>query len=90
MRLKRIAFSVVAARLSEAIHHPVGIPQLNILVCGWNNYRVRHGLERINFAQRVKDEMAWQCKHGLPVNKERFLFADELVLFSRYAGYNLE
>ena len=89
MRLERVYFSDVAKRLSAALHYPVAVSQLNVLVCGWNNMRQRHHKERINFAQRVKDEVRWQKLHGLPIRKERFFFPDELVLFSRYAGYDL-
>ena len=89
MRLERVYFSTVAVRLSAKLHKPVGIPEVNVLVCGWNNYRARRGKSRINFAQRVKDEVQWQQSHGWAVDKERFFFVDELELFSRYAGYDL-
>ena len=89
MRLERVYFSTVAVRLSAKLHKEVGIPDVNILVCGWNNQRARRGKSRINFAQRVRDEVLWQQAHGLPIDKERFFFVDELELFSRYAGYDL-
>lgn len=79
----------MAVRLSAKLHKQVDVSDVNILVCGWNNYRKRHGKSYINFAQRVKDEVQWQQAHGLPINKERFFFVDELELFSRYAGYDL-
>ena len=89
MRLERITFSTVAWRLSVALRYPVDLKQLNMLVLGWNKKRERHDLNPINFRQRVKDEVAWQKKHKLPINKERFFFSDELELFSRYVGYDL-
>lgn len=67
----------------------VKIHQVNVLVCGWNNKRVRHGLNRINFARRVADENEWRKLQGLEPDYERFMFVDELELFSRYAGYDL-
>ena len=89
MRLERVYFSTVAVRLSAKLHQQVSVSQVNILVSGWNNQRARRGKSRINFAQRVKDEEEWQQAHGLPIDKERFFFVDELELFSRYAGYDL-
>ena len=68
---------------------PITVAQVNMLVNCWNKKRERQGINPINFRQRVKDETAWQKKHHRPINKERFFFADELILFSRYAGYDL-
>ena len=89
MRLERISFSMVALRLSEALHKPVSLQEVNMLVNCWNKKRERHDINPINFRQRVKDEVEWQIKHHLPINKERFFFSDELELFSRYVGYDL-
>jgi len=89
MRLERIYFSTVAVRLSAVLHYNVTVAQVNLLVSGWNRKRERHNVNPINFRQRVKDEVEWQKKHRLPINKERFFFPDELELFSRYAGYDL-
>ena len=89
MRLERVYFSTIANRLGAAIHMEVKIHQVNILVCGWNNKRVRRGLSRINFARRVADENEWRKLQGLEPDYERYMFVDELELFSRYAGYDL-
>ena len=87
IKLERVYFSTIAVRLGAAIHMETSIDQVNILVCGWNNRRERKGLSRINFAQRIKDENEWRATRGLPPDYERFMFVDELELFSRYAGY---
>ena len=89
MKLEQVYFSTIANRLGAAIHMQVGIDQVNILVCGWNNQRERRGRSRINFARRVADENEWRKEHGLPPDNERFMYVDELVMFSRYAGYDL-
>ena len=89
VKLERVYFSTIANRLGAKIHMETSIDQVNILVCGWNNRRERRGLSRINFAKRIKDENEWRETRGLPPNYERFMFVDELVLFSRYAGYDL-
>ena len=89
MKLERIYFTEVAERLSRATLSPMHIGHVNILVCGWNHYRQRHGRAPINFPQRVKDNVEWQRAHGLTANRQRFFFSDELELFSRYAGYDL-
>ena len=88
-KLERVYFSTIAVRLGAAIQMETSIDQVNILVCGWNNRRERKGLGRINFAQRIKDENEWRATRGLPPDYERFMFVDELELFSRYAGYDL-
>lgn len=89
MKLERIGFSEIAVRLGRVTHTQPDIKQVNILVCGWNNKRGRRGLSRINFARRVADENEWRKLHGLAPCEERFMFMDELELFSRYAGYDL-
>jgi len=89
MKLEKIYFSTIANRLGAAIHAQVEIHQVNILVCGWNNQRERRGRSRINFARRMTDENEWRKLHGLPPDYERFMYVDELMLFSRYAGYDL-
>ena len=89
MKLERVYFSTIAVRLGAIIHIETSIDQVNILVCGWNNQRQRRGRSRINFAQRIKDENEWRKEHGLPSDYERFMFVDELELFSRYVGYDL-
>lgn len=89
IKLERVYFSTIAVRLGAAIHMETSIDQVNILVCGWNNRRERKGLSRINFAQRIKDENEWRATRGLPPDYERFMFIDELELFSKYAGYDL-
>ena len=89
MKLERVYFSTIANRLGAAIHMQVEICQVNILVCGWNNQRQRHGRSRINFARRVADENEWRKAHGLSPDNERFMYVDELEMFSRYAGYDL-
>ena len=89
MKLERVYFSTIANRLGAAIHMQVEIYQVNILVCGWNNQRQRRGRNYINFAQRVKDENEWRKVHGLSPDNERFMYVDELEMFSRYAGYDL-
>ena len=89
MKLEQVYFSTIASRLGAVIHMETGIDQVNILVCGWNNQRERRGLSRINFARRIVDENEWRSEHGLAPNKERFMYVDELELFSRYAGYDL-
>jgi hypothetical protein len=89
MRLERVYFSTIAVRLGAAIHMETNIDQVNILVCGWNNKRERIGLSRINFSRRIADENEWRKERGLPPDYERFMFVDELELFSRYVGYDL-
>ena len=89
MNLERITFTEIAMRLSRATGCERYVGHVNILVSGWNNRRARHGLSPINFAQRVKDTVEWQLQHGLPVNKERYMYADELEMFSKYVGYDL-
>ena len=89
MRLERISFETVAARLSAALRYTVSVKDVNKLVSCWNRKRERLGANPIYFRQRVKDEVAWQKAHDLPINKERFFFADELQLFSHYVGYDL-
>ena len=88
-RLERIRFSTVARRLSKAIGYPVTMAQVKMLVNCWNKKRERQDMNPINFGQRVKDEVEWQKKHHLPIDRERFFFLDELELFSRYVGYDL-
>lgn len=89
MKLERVYFSTIAERLGTATHTQIFVGHINILVSGWNKQRIRHGRSPINFAQRVKDEVEWQKKHNQPINRERFMYIDELALFSRYAGYDL-
>lgn len=89
MKLERIYFSTVAKRLSKALNAPMDSDKVNIIVCGWNNKRERRGLSRINFARRIVDENDWRKLHNLPPCNERFMFPDELELFSQYAGYDL-
>ena len=89
MKLERVYFSTIAVRLGAAIHMETSIDQVNILVCGWNNQRERRGRSRINFSRRIADENEWRKVRGLPPDYERFMFVDELELFSRYAGYDL-
>ncbi len=89
VKLEQVYFSTIAVRLGAAIRMETSIAQVNILVCGWNNRRQRKGLSRINFAQRIKDENEWRATHGLPPDYERFMYIDELQLFSRYVGYDL-
>ena len=79
MNESKVFFTTIAARLEKAIHCDVGIYGLEVLLSGWNNYRERHDYGRINFSQRAKD----------PPDFERFLFLDELIAFSKYAGYDL-
>ena len=88
-KLERVYFSTIAVRLGAVLHMETGIDQVNILICGWNNQRQRRGRSRINFAQRIKDENEWRTSRGLPPDYERFMFVDELELFSRYIGYDL-
>ena len=89
VKLERVYFSTIANRLGAKIHMHVEIDQVNILVCGWNNQRERRGRSRINFAQRIKDNNEWRAEHGLSPDYERYMFVDELEMFSRYAGYDL-
>jgi hypothetical protein len=89
VKLERIYFSTIAVRLGAAIHMETSIDHVNILVCGWNNRRERKGLSRINFARRIADENEWRKEHNLDPDYERFMFVDELELFSRYVGYDL-
>lgn len=89
MKLERVYFSVIANRLGAKLHMEVGIEQVNILVCGWNNQRQRRGRSRINFSRRIADENEWRKLHGLEPDYERFMFVDELEMLSRYAGYDL-
>lgn len=89
MKLERVYFSTIANRLGAAIHMQVEIYHVNILVCGWNNQRQRRGRSRINFARRVADENEWRKSHGLSPDNERFMYVNELEMFSRYAGYDL-
>ena len=86
MRLERVYFSTIAVRLGAAIHMETSIDHVNILVCGWNNQRQRRGRSRINFSQRVRDENEWRKEHGLPPDNERYMYVDELQMFSRYVG----
>ena len=79
MNEQKVYFNTIAARLERAIECNVGMHGLEVLLSGWNNHRVRHGYGRINFAQREQDDLI----------QERYLFLDELIAFSRYAGYNL-
>ena len=88
-RFERTSFLTVSLRLSAILHYTVSVEQLNMLAICWNKQRERRGKNPINFRQRVKDEVAWQRKHGLPVSRERFFFPDELELFSRYVGYDV-
>ena len=88
-KLERIGFFTIAMRLSVALRYRVTEKDINKLVYGWNKKRERHGRNPIPFRQRVKDEVAWQKRHHLPINRERFMFVDELELFSRYVGYDL-
>lgn len=76
---EKIFFTTIAARLERAIHADVGMYGLEVLLSGWQNHRKRRGLGWINFMQRAKDA-------GVD---ERFLFLDELITFSNYAGYDL-
>ena len=89
MKLEQIYFSTIANRLGAAIHMYVEIHHVNILVCGWNNQRQRRGKSRIHFARRIADENEWRKLHGFPPDYERFMYIDELELFSRYVGYDL-
>ena len=89
MKLEKVYFSTIVVRLGAAIHMETKINQVNILVCGWNNQRARRGKSRINFSRRIADENEWREKRGLPPDYERFMFVDELELFSRYVGYDL-
>lgn len=89
MKLQQISFSTIAERLGAATHTEAGVSQVSILVCGWNNRRERRGLSRINFARRLLDENEWRKEKGLPPCTEKFMYPDELALFSRYAGYDL-
>jgi hypothetical protein len=89
MKLERVYFSTIANRLGAKIHMSTTIEHVNILVCGWNNRRERKGRSRINFARRIIDENEWRATRGLPPDYERFMFIDELELFSKYAGYDL-
>ena len=75
----KVSFTTIAGRLERAIHCDVGLYGLEVLLSGWNNYRERHGYGRINFSQRAAD----------PPDFERFLFYEELIAFSKYAGYDL-
>lgn len=79
MREEKVYFNTLAGRLERTIHADVGIYGLEVLLSGWNNHRDRHGFGRINFSQRAKDDP----------EHERFLFVDELIGFSKYAGYDL-
>lgn len=89
LKLQQIPFSTIAARLGAATHTEADVGKVNILVCGWNNKRERRGLSRINFARRLQDENEWRKEKGLPLCTEKFMFPDEVELFSRYAGYDL-
>ena len=89
VKLEKVYFETIANRLGAKIHMQVSIDQVNILVCGWNNQRQRRGRSRINFAQRIKDENEWRKEHNLPTDNERFMYIDELEMFSRYTGYDL-
>ena len=89
MKLEKVYFSTIAVRLGAALHIETNIDHVNILVCGWNNQRQRRGRSRINFSRRVADENEWRKLRGLDPDYERFMYVDELVLFSRYAGYDL-
>ena len=89
VKLEQIYFSTIANRLGAKIHMHVSIDQVNILVCGWNNQRQRRGPSRINFAQHIINDNEWRASRGLPPNYERFMFVDELEMFSRYVGYDL-
>ena len=89
VKLEQVYFSTIAVRLGAKIHMHVSIDQVNILVCGWNNQRQRRGRSRINFAQHIINDNEWRASRGLPPNYERFMFVDELEMFSRYVGYDL-
>lgn len=89
VKLEQIYFSTIANRLGAKLHMHIEIDQVNILVCGWNNRRERRGLSRINFAQHIINDNEWRASRGLPLNYERFMYMDELVMFSHYAGYDL-
>jgi len=89
MKLEKVYFSTIAVRLGAALHMETRIEHVNILVCGWNNQRQRRGRSRINFSRRIADENEWRRSLGLAPDYERFMFVDELELFSRYVGYDL-
>ena len=79
MKNEKVPFTTIAARLERAVHADVGMYGLEVLMSGWQNYRKRHGFGKINFGQRARDEPAIG----------RFLFISELMVFSKYAGYDL-
>lgn len=76
----KIPFTVIAARLEQAIHTDVGLHGLHVLLCGWQRKRRLRGFGRINFTQRAKDDKELH---------EPYLFQSELVSFGKYAGYDL-
>ena len=65
-------------------------PEKQESIIAWlSKHGTYRGRSRINFAQRVKDENEWRKSHGLSPDNERFMYVDELEMFSRYAGYDL-
>ena len=89
MKYTQIPVSTIAERLGAATHTEPDVEKVNILLCGWNNKRERRGLSRINFARRLQDENEWRKEKGLPPCTEKFMYPDEVELFSQYAGYDL-
>ena len=76
---EKIFFTTIAGRLERAIYADVGMYGLEVLICGWQCYRKRRGFSKINLMQRARDAG----------ENERFLFYDELLSLSKYAGYDL-
>lgn len=75
MKKKKYSLELLAANLEKAINSNVGVYGLNILLYGW---RKKTGLAA-NTVLRDRKK-----KHGF-----QFLYEDEVVLFSKYVGYDL-
>ena len=75
MRENVVTFPQLCARLERAIHCPVGMEGLDILMFGW--IAKKHIICKATLAMRRKrDGVEW-------------LTLGEAVMFSRYAGYDL-
>ena len=75
MKKRKYSLEQLAASLEKAIHCDVGIYGLNVLLYGW---RKKTGLAANTILRERKR------KHGF-----QFLYEDEVILFSKYAGYDL-
>ena len=75
MKQEKYSMAQLAANLEKAIHCDVGIYGLNILLYGWR--RKYTALTSATLSERKR-------KYGF-----QFLYEDEVILFSKYAGYDL-